>query len=1240
MTTNTHTEKSAAWLDQPLFAKFTLNWETVLFTLLLIAAITTRFYLLEPRVMSHDENSHVYYSWLLYRGNGYSHDPVTHGPFQFHIVALSYFLFGDSDTTARIPAVLFSIATIAFMWNYRRYLGRAGALIAGLMLLISPYMLYYGRYVRNESFVAFWGVMMLWAALRYLETGQSRYSILLTAANVLHFATKETSYIYAAQMLLFLGLLFVVRVIRREWYDQSARRSFITALIAAGVFGGLGFGLRMLDQSMGAQAQAGAETIPTMSGALPVDMGIPNALPMAMFAGVGLALLAAIYFLVSGLSEEGDAKSSTEFGFALLATLGLFGLVFLYAKAGLPALEAAFTPPPSAAPLDVVPPVATATIDYRLQAITLVLPSILAGLGLFFSGRALMNLPRRIFPPQEGDRSFDLLVITGSLVLPALAAFFIGLYANPTDYTTAGMIRSAVGLLPFVGLAVGVGFGWHAQLWVAHAATFYTIFVVLYTTLFTNGAGFFTGIIGSLGYWLEQQGVNRGSQPWYFYVGLQVPFYEFLPAIGSLTALILLLAAKKAAIHYQRAIASTLLPAQEKSETASHSEEMARPENHNSHFETLLPPALFGFWAVTSALAYTIAGEKMPWLTVHITLPLILFAAWGLGYLVQTTDWAAFRQGRGWLALGVLVISLLSLLGVVGTLLSTNPPFRGQELAQLQSTSTFLTSLVVLGASVWVLAMMFRTWKSEQITRMVSLIAFALLAFLTARSAFMASYVNYDRATEYLVYAHCATGVKEALAQIEDISRRLTGTLEIDVAFDDETTYPYWWYLRNYPNQHFFGANPTRELRDYPVILAGDKNFAKVEAAIGPMYYTFDYVRIWWPDQDYFNFTWERLWGAISNPAMRSAIFKIWTYRDYRDYAALVGKDMSIKNWTPSGRMRLYVRKDIAAQIWNYGASPVSEIDLDPYKDKQAPLSPDQILGMWGSEPGQFNQPHGIAIGPDGSLYIADTGNHRIQRLAPDGTIIGSWGTKSPDGPDPLSPPIGPEGTFREPWGVAIGPTGSVFVADTWNHRIQKFTADGQFITSWGAGIKQDLEDPYGFYGPRGIAVDGEGRVYITDTGNKRVIVFDGDGNFITQFGSAGFEPGQFDEPVGIAVDAEGAAYVADTWNQRIQILTPAGPGNYTPFLNWEVFAWNGKSMTNYPYIAVNAQGHIFVTDPDSLRILEFTSDGKIVRFWGDGSADESILNLPTGLAFDEEGGLWVTDSGNNRVIHYTFPSQ
>ncbi|MFN3492596.1 MAG: flippase activity-associated protein Agl23, partial [Anaerolineales bacterium] len=183
------------WLNRPIHATLpVITNEIFIFALIMVLAVITRFYDLGSRVMSHDESLHTYFSWLLYRGQGYEHSPMMHGPFQFHALALVYFLFGVSDFTARIPAVLFSIATVAMVWHWRRYLGKWGALIAGFLLVISPYMLYYGRYVRNEAFVGFSGIVMLYAMLRHLEAGGKKYLYILAGALALHFTSKETSF--------------------------------------------------------------------------------------------------------------------------------------------------------------------------------------------------------------------------------------------------------------------------------------------------------------------------------------------------------------------------------------------------------------------------------------------------------------------------------------------------------------------------------------------------------------------------------------------------------------------------------------------------------------------------------------------------------------------------------------------------------------------------------------------------------------------------------------------------------------------------------------------------------------------------------------------------------------------------------------------------------------------------------------------------------------------------------------
>lgn len=118
-----------------------------------------------------------------------------------------------------------------------------------------------------------------------------------------------------------------------------------------------------------------------------------------------------------------------------------------------------------------------------------------------------------------------------------------------------------------------------------------------------------------------------------------------------------------------------------------------------------------------------------------------------------------------------------------------------------------------------------------------------------------------------------------------------------------------------------------------------------------------------------------------------------------------------------------------------------------------------------------------MAIAPDGSLYVADTGNHRIQQFDAHGNFVRQWGGQGAG-----------NGQFNEPWGVAVAPDGQfVYVCDTWNHRIQKFTADGKFVLAWGTnGVTDGQLGQQGiFWGPRAVAVDSLGRVYVTDTGNS-----------------------------------------------------------------------------------------------------------------------------------------------------------
>ncbi len=133
---NNETLSSQSWLEKPIsdyFPKFSV--EKLIIVIILILAVFSRLVDVGARVMSHDEVNHVVPSYDLSIGKGYRQDPVTHGPLQFHLIALSYFMFGDSDFTARFPAALASIATVlVVVLAFRRYLGRWGHIIGGILL--------------------------------------------------------------------------------------------------------------------------------------------------------------------------------------------------------------------------------------------------------------------------------------------------------------------------------------------------------------------------------------------------------------------------------------------------------------------------------------------------------------------------------------------------------------------------------------------------------------------------------------------------------------------------------------------------------------------------------------------------------------------------------------------------------------------------------------------------------------------------------------------------------------------------------------------------------------------------------------------------------------------------------------------------------------------------------------------------------------------------------------------------
>jgi DNA-binding beta-propeller fold protein YncE len=285
-----------------------------------------------------------------------------------------------------------------------------------------------------------------------------------------------------------------------------------------------------------------------------------------------------------------------------------------------------------------------------------------------------------------------------------------------------------------------------------------------------------------------------------------------------------------------------------------------------------------------------------------------------------------------------------------------------------------------------------------------------------------------------------------------------------------------------------------------------------------------------------------------------------------------------------------------------------------------------------------------LAIAQDGRIVVADSGNHRIQVFDAQGNFLMMWGSScdlyaegqpgciDPDGDGPLQ--LG-DGQFHEPWGVAVDGQGHIYVADTWNHRIQKFSSEGKFLKKWGffASTGGQLGEPIGMWGPRAIIVDAQGNLYVTDTGNKRVQKFDPEGNFLGQWGGGGVIEGYMDEPVGLAMDAQGNFYVADTWNRRIQKFDI----NFTFVKAWPIAGWESQSIVNKPYLAVDREaGLVYATDPEGYRVLVFDTEGNFRAAFGQYGSDEKSLALPNGIAVDAQGYIYVADADNHRIV--VFP--
>ena len=250
---------------------------------------------------------------------------------------------------------------------------------------------------------------------------------------------------------------------------------------------------------------------------------------------------------------------------------------------------------------------------------------------------------------------------------------------------------------------------------------------------------------------------------------------------------------------------------------------------------------------------------------------------------------------------------------------------------------------------------------------------------------------------------------------------------------------------------------------------------------------------------------------------------------------------------------------------------------------------------------GDFAQARALALDAEGRVFVADFDHNRIQVLDPDLEPAAGWGGEG-------SAP----GSFRQPCDLAVRGD-EVFVADTWNGRVQVFDRRGRFLRQWGEGL----------YGPRGIAVGRDGTVWVSDTGNHRLRRFDVQGHEGPALGGRGSGPGEFVEPMGLALEKDGGLVVCDNGNARVQVFD-----SRQSFVRaFPVPGWRSEVFSE-PKVVL-ARGLVWVTVPLSGEVRAYTPEGSLRRTIAAGAG----FGRPLGIAFGERLGALLVSDAEGHVV-------
>ncbi|MEX2431131.1 MAG: flippase activity-associated protein Agl23 [Dehalococcoidia bacterium] len=657
--------------------------ELIAWAAIMAAALITRLWDVGGRVMHYDEILHVWYSWRFAEGLGYTHNPLTHGPFLYHANALLYLIFGASDVTSRLLPALFGVALVGMPFLLRRELGRYGAIAAAVLMLASPSLLYFSRFIRNDVYMAVFAVGLMVVMVRYWERPQPKLLIIWAALWALAFSAKETAFLLAGTFGLFLLVLSA-----RHFWDWARGRAKLSALPPSGV----------------------------------------------LFL-VLATITAPLWAPLSGLFQD------------------VFGIIMVNPDGS----------------------------D----------PRVIAG-----------ELFRADAP-------------SGS---PAGGAMYV----------------AAVLVLAMSAVAVTLGLLWDRRRWPLLMAVFVVIWLPLHTSMFTHWDGFFTGLWGSLGYWMAQQGVERASQPSYYYLVTMLT-YEFLILIPAVLGAAYIAARGKL-------------------------------------FDIFLV-----YFAFMNFLLFSYAGERMPWLTMGITFPAALIAGKAVGLLIEGAGKSHLAPAAFAAGLGLMFMVPFAVFRVV----SAPSPFGdaglwfavlGTMLVLLASAAMASRLMLSPAAVMASLSPMRRPHVLPSLAAMGLGALGVLLALTTVTSVRAAySYAQYERPTELLVYSQTGqetSYIAQCVERIAAESGRSREDLRFLIGERDNFAWQWRWYLRDYPSVTYrsFDTSPLSTPPDADIVLISSVDESSVRPQLDGFSRVGTLSHLWWfSNGAYGGLTVGKIWDGVTN---------------------------------------------------------------------------------------------------------------------------------------------------------------------------------------------------------------------------------------------------------------------------------------------------------------------------------------------------------------------------------------